>query len=670
MNLTELFRCVVSLSIAGSILAIGLWLIKLLLREKLSAKWQYYIWFLLCLRLVVPFTPASFSVFDFIPHGQEVSYLTQVAVPDDAGTSVASASNQDQVQMTSGTFTGNNYVRYPADPTSNASPWFSWQTLALVWIIGVIAIFMYMLFINGMLFFKIKRLPACTSKDILKILHDCEWDLKLRTNVSVAYNDSLKSPGLFGIFRPKIIICPEIIKKLSREELRHIFLHELSHLKRRDLLINAMVSAIQLVYWFNPLVWYALSHMKQDCEIACDATVLAALKPEDHRSYGQTIISLMQMLSQPRWAPGILGFISKFNTRRIIMISTSKKTTLKWAIVALALLFAAGCSSLNSPLGLQNSDSSQKSAVTSEQKNQAATQTSASKIAYKNTVYGFNFTLPSSWQGYSTPIANWDGNDVGSGKITETGPMITIRHPQWKTQKPRQDIPIMIFTRQQWESLQQGKFHIGAAPMGPSELGRNGSYVFALPARYNYAFLTGYEEVEKILKGNPLQAADITNSDSAAVLLLNMMQLAKQGKVINCEFAVKTSNFGDVQNKWGQADNTAWVQAAKGTYSTYSKKNVAFGWNKGMQIFEVRSFDRRFKTITLAKVKEVLGTPAYDSKTNNQEIIGYKAGTEFKIEMVFNQPKSNEPNLVMVHYNVLFPSGTVNSMANDPGREW
>ena len=62
----------------------------------------------------------------------------------------------------------------------------------------------------------------------------------------------------------------------------------------------------------------------------------------------------------------------------------------------------------------------------------------------------------------------------------------------------------MIFTISQWNALQQDKFHIGAAPIGPSELGRNSRYVFALPARYNFAFPTGYQEVEKILKSNPL----------------------------------------------------------------------------------------------------------------------------------------------------------------------
>ena len=65
-------------------------------------------------------------------------------------------------------------------------------------------------------------------------------------------------------------------------------------------------------------------------------------------------------------------------------------------------------------------------------------------------------------------------------------------------------LPIMVFTFNQWNLLQQEKFHIGAAIIGPSELGRNNNYVFALPARYNYLFLQGYEEVENILKGNPL----------------------------------------------------------------------------------------------------------------------------------------------------------------------
>lgn len=129
-------------------------------------------------------------------------------------------------------------------------------------------------------------------------------------------------------------------------------------------------------------------------------------------------------------------------------------------------------------------------------------------IVYKNTQYGFSFSLPVSWKDYRIVTEKWEGFSLeapDSNKIVQTGAIINIRHPKWTSQKPRQDIPIMIFTLSQWKAMQREEFHIGAAPMGPRELGRNSRYVFALPARYNYAFPIGYEEVDKILESNPLQ---------------------------------------------------------------------------------------------------------------------------------------------------------------------
>jgi len=124
-------------------------------------------------------------------------------------------------------------------------------------------------------------------------------------------------------------------------------------------------------------------------------------------------------------------------------------------------------------------------------------------IVYANEQYGFLFKLPVSWQDYSIIEDEWVGEV--NGKVTEEGPMLSIRHPEWTTEHPRQDIPIMIFTIEQWESMQSEKFHIGAAPIGPKELARNEKYVFALPARYNFAFLPGYEEVEEIVERNPIE---------------------------------------------------------------------------------------------------------------------------------------------------------------------
>jgi len=139
----------------------------------------------------------------------------------------------------------------------------------------------------------------------------------------------------------------------------------------------------------------------------------------------------------------------------------------------------------------------------------------AESIQYENTEYGFRFVLPSSWKGFTVVTDKWEGlslEESQSGKVVATGPMISIRHPQWTAQQPRQDIPIMVFTVDQWDQLSQEKFHIGAAPVGPRELGRNAKYVFALPARYNFAFLPGYEEVEEILNNNSLQPIESSAS--------------------------------------------------------------------------------------------------------------------------------------------------------------
>jgi hypothetical protein len=128
-------------------------------------------------------------------------------------------------------------------------------------------------------------------------------------------------------------------------------------------------------------------------------------------------------------------------------------------------------------------------------------------VVYTNTDYGFTFKLPADWKGYTIVTQEWKGTPVdGAGQPDISGPEIFIRNPQWTKETPTQDIPIMVFTLQQWTDVQAEKYAVSAAPIPPSELGRNSICVFALPARYNYAFPAGYEEVEKILEGKPLHA--------------------------------------------------------------------------------------------------------------------------------------------------------------------
>jgi hypothetical protein len=88
----------------------------------------------------------------------------------------------------------------------------------------------------------------------------------------------------------------------------------------------------------------------------------------------------------------------------------------------------------------------------------------------------------------------------------EKGPLILIGHPLSTKDNPRQHIPIMIFTKAQWQLVEEDKLIVSAAPVGPSELGRNSKYVFALPPRFDYADIDGRQEVGEILQHHPLHA--------------------------------------------------------------------------------------------------------------------------------------------------------------------
>jgi|GEM_PF-1765892 len=133
---------------------------------------------------------------------------------------------------------------------------------------------------------------------------------------------------------------------------------------------------------------------------------------------------------------------------------------------------------------------------------------SSSTIEYVNTEYGFSIDLPESWTGYSISTDTWEASRTdgqrGSAAAGE-GPVISIVHPLSTAEQPRQDIPIMVFSIRQWELVQDEIWRLSAAPMPPGELGRNSTYVFALPPRYNYSYLQGWEEVEQILEDRPIR---------------------------------------------------------------------------------------------------------------------------------------------------------------------
>jgi len=133
-------------------------------------------------------------------------------------------------------------------------------------------------------------------------------------------------------------------------------------------------------------------------------------------------------------------------------------------------------------------------------------QSSDAPILYHSAQYAFTFLLPASWQGYSALIQQWDmqGYLAAADEVVviKHGPVIVLRHPQWKASDHYQDIPILVFTRSQWEAHHQGRFGIGAGGV-EEEIGHNPKYVFAISSRFNADdSVKGWREANEIVERN------------------------------------------------------------------------------------------------------------------------------------------------------------------------
>jgi hypothetical protein len=126
----------------------------------------------------------------------------------------------------------------------------------------------------------------------------------------------------------------------------------------------------------------------------------------------------------------------------------------------------------------------------------------ASAVEYRNEHYGFGMTFPSDWSGYSVVANTWHGqtqDEQGETTGTYTGPEIILRHPQWTAVAPWQDIPVLVFTHDEWALVEQQKFGVSAAPTAPSKLGENAKFVFALPPRWiGFVDTLGQDEAGKV----------------------------------------------------------------------------------------------------------------------------------------------------------------------------
>jgi beta-lactamase regulating signal transducer with metallopeptidase domain len=293
-----------------------------LFRRQLAPRWRHALWLLVMLRLALPWAPESrVSLFNWF---QSPVSLSSVSTAD---TMTPAAAAEDELYFN------------PAVAPSIFSRPFTWQVwLAGLWLTGVVLLIGKLLVVSRRLGTGIRRQRPVTNPTLLNLLEDCKQEVGVHTPLTLIETSAVGSPSLHGFVRPRLLLPARFAQNFSTAELRYVFLHELGHVKRGDILLNWLNTGLLILHWFNPLVWFAFSRMQGDRELACDALVLAHTRDAENQSYGQTIIKLLETFCRPTRSPGMVGILENKNQmkRRISMIAKFKKTN-RWPLVAMAV---------------------------------------------------------------------------------------------------------------------------------------------------------------------------------------------------------------------------------------------------------------------------------------------------------------------------------------------
>jgi beta-lactamase regulating signal transducer with metallopeptidase domain len=341
--MSEIFRVALSLSLSGSVLIVMTWLICRLLKRQLSARWQYYIWLVVVLRLVIPFS------FDFSSEAVPVEQKPAVSSPAEATLSVP------EVDSLAPEVTKPPVVPQEPEETDDGSSfatviealspvleflWIPWLLVALILLIRKITLYQS--------FVKYVRAGKSEVSDpaILNHFADICEQMKIRRPIELYTNSLVSSPLLMGIRKPYVIL-PAM--PAGGTEFRYICLHELTHYKCGDIFYKWMMQIVLCLHWFNPLVHLMVRETTRLCELSCDSALIQKLSAQERILYGDTLLDSLKNPGEYR--EGIAALTLSENasrlSERLSEIKRSPKKR-KWvavlSVVLAAVLFCGGFS--------------------------------------------------------------------------------------------------------------------------------------------------------------------------------------------------------------------------------------------------------------------------------------------------------------------------------------
>ena len=280
--MSEFIKILLSLSVSGALLLLLILGLKPLYKNKFSKRWQYYIWIVVALRFLLPFTPDTtiigslFEKLDTAAITNEIPTTPNVPVPADTGNSKAEPIQTNQEVTTAA-------MRDPVD--KYVCLFFIWSALALVLFVRKVTVY------QGFIQYIKAGNKEVSDIKILNLLSDCEEKLNIKTRVEISCNPLLASPMLIGFLRPRIILPAH---EWEDKELSYIFVHELVHYRQRDMFYKWLIQIVVCAHWFNPFVYLLEKEVNKSCELSCDEKVISVLDDTARREYGDILISFLK----------------------------------------------------------------------------------------------------------------------------------------------------------------------------------------------------------------------------------------------------------------------------------------------------------------------------------------------------------------------------------------
>lgn len=346
MDPLDIFDVIATSSVIGSVIAAIILVIKIIFNNKLTSAFHYYIWLILLIKLIVPFgpnTPLSISnIYDNLhvqstsdenTKNSQINSLSQVKDTD-----LLSLIPQDTLKPSQKNIQSIQTI-VPMKEQIHIK-----KILFLIWISGITLL----IFIYALAYKKLRKIISSSiskvKNDHKEILHNCMHIMKIKSTVELLYSPKVNSPCLCGLIRPKILIPVYVAKNICDNEYKYIAMHELTHLKNKDIFINWILTLLSIIYWFNPILIYAFHKTKQDCEFFCDNKVISYLQEGENIQYGHSIIRVLEIVGRTTRLVGTTSLIMNNSEikRRVIMISKYKKITIKSMLLGTVVLIIIG----------------------------------------------------------------------------------------------------------------------------------------------------------------------------------------------------------------------------------------------------------------------------------------------------------------------------------------